>query len=547
MSRFPSLSMLTLLAVAPAALAQGIIPSCPTDGNCHLSRWSPTGHGAFDQVGDAVDLEQETAVLGAPGDDAVHIYVRQDGQWLESQRLDSPTGLGTKFGAAVGLFGDRLAVGAPEAGGGTYRGAVHVYERTGGVWSLDITFEGSEDFGLLGDAVAIGPDWVVGAETGVFGGRVRIYRDLGPLWGGFGTIDPAGTTSGKFGTALALEGDNLLVGDWADDDQGTNAGAAYHYVLDTTGHTQLQKLAPPPSLGAGDYFGYSVDFNGSVAVIGAYGDDELGTNAGAAYVYELDPAFLPFASLHFEEKLLSCAGDANDYFGLDVAVHGKTIVVGSPNQEDALFAGGKAFVFRDISFPTSGWAMTDKLFASDAVFDDDFGGAVAIHGEQILIGASEYPNPGTDAGAGYLFSLQTGLVGIAQCPCDWIAISESYGTGKPGTLGLPELELSEPPVMGEQALIRLSNVLPGTAPILIWGTTPGAFPFDGGELLVGDPHLALLPLVTVFEQVGVAWDIPLDTTLCGADFYMQGMLLDPGASGTFNTAQSNGVEARLGF
>ena len=542
MSRFTSLPLLSLLVTAAPALAQGIIPTCPDDGSCHISRFAPTGLSAFDEFGRAVDLDEETAVLGAPIGDAVYIYTRQDGQWLETQRLDSPGGSGTDFGVAVGLFGDRLVVGAPSTD--TYRGAMYVYERTGGVWSLSETFGGPDDFGLFGTAVAIGPDWVVGGEPGVFGGRVRVYRDLGAIWGGYGTITLPGT--GKLGAALALEGDNLLIGDWSDDDQGSNAGAAYHFVLATTGHTQVQKLTPA-GLGGGDYFGYSLDFDGTVAVIGAYADDDLGVNSGAAYVYELDPAFLPFSPLIFEEKLLGCNGGAGDYFGLGVAVHGKTIVVGSPNQGDFLHPGGKAFVFRKVTFPTSDWVLKDALWAADGTTDDDFGGAVAVDGEQVLIGALENSIEGTYAGAGYLFSLQTGLQGLEQCPCDGIAIAESSGTGKPGTLGLPELEFAGPPVIGEQALVRLSNVLPGTAPVLIWGTTPGSFAFDGGELLVGDPHFANLPVVGVFEQVGVGWDIPLDISLCGADFYMQGMLLDPGAAGTFHTAQSNGVAASLGF
>ncbi|MBN2822340.1 MAG: FG-GAP repeat protein, partial [Coriobacteriia bacterium] len=46
----------------------------------------------------------------------------------------------------------------------------------------------------------------------------------------------------------------------------------------------LQKALAPDGA-TNDYFGYSVAISGDTAVIGAYGDDDNGSNSGSAYVF----------------------------------------------------------------------------------------------------------------------------------------------------------------------------------------------------------------------------------------------------------------------
>ena len=92
-----------------------------------------------------------------------------------------------------------------------------------------------------------------------------------------------------FGHALAVSAGNAIVGAPRDDDAGLDAGAAYVFRRGLDGRwNQVQKLVPA-GLSAGDEFGVSVSIAGGVAVIGAHLDDERGTDAGAAYVYELGP------------------------------------------------------------------------------------------------------------------------------------------------------------------------------------------------------------------------------------------------------------------
>ncbi|MCP4713285.1 MAG: hypothetical protein GY869_32040, partial [Planctomycetes bacterium] len=75
-----------------------------------------------------------------------------------------------------------------------------------------------------------------------------------------------------------------------------------------------------------DYFGYSVAVSGDKVVVGAYNDDDNGSNSGSAYIYE--------GASWTETKLTAGDGALGDYFGYSVAVSGDKVVVGAYNDDD---------------------------------------------------------------------------------------------------------------------------------------------------------------------------------------------------------------------
>jgi hypothetical protein len=81
------------------------------------------------------------------------------------------------------------------------------------------------------------------------------------------------------------------VGAWRDGDNGTDSGSAYVFTRDAvTGlWTEQEKLLPADGA-ANDRFGTSVSLSstGAKALVGAYGDDDNGTDSGSAYVFFLD-------------------------------------------------------------------------------------------------------------------------------------------------------------------------------------------------------------------------------------------------------------------
>ncbi len=139
--------------------------------------------------------------------------------------------------------------------------------------------------------------------------------------------------------------------------------------------------------------------------------------AGARYPLSIDP-------IAQQAYLKASNAEYADEFGSAVAVSGDTIVVGAPG-EDSLASGvngdqsdnsagdvGAAYVF--VRSGTT-WTQQAYLKASNPDANDRFGGAVAIAGDTIVIGASgessgstgvngtESDNSKVDAGAAYVF------------------------------------------------------------------------------------------------------------------------------------------------
>jgi hypothetical protein len=91
-----------------------------------------------------------------------------------------------------------------------------------------------------------------------------------------------------FAESIALDGDTLVVGASRDDDNGSSSGSTYVFTRDSIGQwSQQQKLLA--SDGADyDYFGSAIALDGDTLVVGAYGDDDNGSSSGSAYVFSLE-------------------------------------------------------------------------------------------------------------------------------------------------------------------------------------------------------------------------------------------------------------------
>ena len=71
-----------------------------------------------------------------------------------------------------------------------------------------------------------------------------------------------------------------------------------------------------------DRFGMNVSMDGDYAVVGAYLDDDKGSDSGSAYVFKQDGGnWIPHM------KLTADSGGANHYFGAGVGISGDYIVV----------------------------------------------------------------------------------------------------------------------------------------------------------------------------------------------------------------------------
>jgi len=191
-----------------------------------------------------------------------------------------------------------------------------------------------------------------------------------------------GTTSDELGRSLAVSGAAALVGAWRDDHVASLCGSAYVYRFEGDGWALEQKLLPPDGRSA-DFFGWAVDLDGDTAVIGAVSDDDGAENAGAVYVYRFDGAHW-----QFEAELHSADVAAGDQFGGAVAIQGNTLLVGADDDDDNGTDSGSAYVFRR---ENGVWSERQKLHPSTPSSFEHFGFAVDLYGDVAVVGAYAGP------------------------------------------------------------------------------------------------------------------------------------------------------------
>jgi len=251
-------------------------------------------------------------------------------------------------------------------------------------------------YDFFGREVAIDGDTVVvGApqddDKGTDSGSAYVFVRTGGTWTPQAKLVPAdGTAGDRFGYAVAVDGDTLVVGAQWDDDKGTDSGSAY--VFTRTGATWTQQAKLLAADGAAyDDFGTAVAIDGDTVVVGAYKDDDKGADSGSAYVFTRTGG-----TWAQQSKLVPADGEVYDEFGYAVAINANTIVVGAHKDDDKRDASGSAYVF----VRTGGtWTQQAKLTAADGAAGDRFGYAVAIDGDTVVVGASFDDDKGPDSGS----------------------------------------------------------------------------------------------------------------------------------------------------
>jgi hypothetical protein len=211
-----------------------------------------------------------------------------------------------------------------------------------------------------------------------------------------------------------VAGDTAVVGAVNADAVTAGGGAAYvfernHGGMDSWGEVTI--LAPA-GLEGGDQFGASVAIWGDTIVVGDPAQDDAcvanaACESGAAYVFRRNEGGADNWGL--VDKLVASDGAEGDEFGTAVALRGDTIVVGSPFDDDACgsdpCSSGSAYVFERNLGGADGWGEVRKLIAADDAFNDALGTSVAIDGDVVAAGA---PNESSAAGAVYLFGRNQG-------------------------------------------------------------------------------------------------------------------------------------------
>lgn len=364
-----------------------------------------------DSFGTSVAISGESVIAGAPGDDdggsssgSAYVFVRSGSSWSEQRKLYiSDAEAGDRFGYSVAISGDTAVVGSYfDDDGGSSSGSAYVFLRDGNSWAQQAKLTASDaaasDF--FGYAVSISDESiVVGAygddDGGSLTGSAYVYVRSGATWSEQFKLNPSDAAVGdRFGNAVAISGDSVVVGAYFDDDAGSSSGSAYVFVRSGSSWSQQFKLVASDEA-AGDWFGYSVAISGDSIVVGAFNNDDAGSASGSAYVY-----FRSGSSWSQQEKLTASDAAFGDQFGYSVGISGDYVIVGASYDDDGGLSSGSAYVFTRSG---SSWSEQAKLVAADDASGDRFGYSVAIADEYAVIGAPYDDDGGQSSGSAYVF------------------------------------------------------------------------------------------------------------------------------------------------
>jgi hypothetical protein len=363
---------------------------------------------------------------------ALRNAIEGDG-WIETQQVtESDPAFDPEFGYAVALHGNTAMIGAQQAkvGDNDAQGAVYVYERSGdGTWTRTQKLVASDGqaYDTFGHSIVFdGTTAFIGAYGEVINdnfsqGAAYVFTLVDGSWvESQKLVASDGQMFDNFGYSLGLDGTTALIGaDGATIGDNGTQGAVYVFTESGGTWTEGQKLVASDG-GPGDIFGYSIAFDGTTAMIGAYGASQ---SQGAVYAF--GAAGGTFTE---SQKLVASDGAPNAYFGYATALSGSTFLVGAWGAVPAnIDMQGAAYIFTN----TGGtWAETQQLLADDPGLQDKFGHAVALEGTTALIGAD-----GVDSATGAVYAFD-GTVGTWTQTQKFYAsdASPAYQFGNPVTL-----------------------------------------------------------------------------------------------------------------
>ncbi|KAA3641599.1 MAG: hypothetical protein DWP95_06510 [Proteobacteria bacterium] len=241
----------------------------------------------------------ETIEIGSDKAGSVFVYENINSVWVETDHLLAPIGNQSEwFGSSVSLSDTWALIGSPSDNTNGYRaGAAQLYHLINGIWVEDIKIfpadPAANDY--FGDDVAIDNNKIViGAHRKQFTnysrlGAVFAYNFDGNLWQQQQKIMPSDLTDNKyFGSAVALNGETLMIGAQSDGELANGSGAAYQFSLSNDQWVESNKIFAPDAA-QGDQFGYALDISSAdKLIVSAIHDDDHGPQSGAVHIYQLN-------------------------------------------------------------------------------------------------------------------------------------------------------------------------------------------------------------------------------------------------------------------
>ena len=401
-----------LLVTAAIVLSTG---AAYADLGDQLFKLLPNDGAAQDWFGFSVAISGTMVIVSAPADDdngpdsgSAYLFTTASGRQI-AKLLPNDGAAGDLFGFSAAISGTIAIAGASgDDDNGIGSGSAYLFEITTGRQIAKLLPNDGAAGDRFGRSVAIsGTTAVIGApedgDNGFLSGSAYLFdtatgQQIAKL------LPNDGAAGDHFGFSVAISGNTAIVGAYQDDDNGSNSGSAYSF--DTTTGRQTAKLLPRDGA-AFDQFGWSVAISGTsgegFAIVGATRDDDNGTNSGSAYLFNTTTG-------RQIAKLLPRDGAAFDAFGWSVGISGTTAVVGAVVDGDNGYQSGSAYLFDT----TTGQQLA-KLLPTDGAAGDLFGFSAAISGSTAIVGAFEDDDNGRSSGSAYLFDAGAAPRGDMNC------------------------------------------------------------------------------------------------------------------------------------
>jgi len=326
------------------------------------SKILPIDGNAGDAFGHSVAINDGIAIFGANSDDTGSAYIRH----LVFDKF--PMKLLPNDGVTNDLFAHSVAIGSGSTLGGDIRAVVGAPNHN-----------------------AFGPS----------SGAAYLFSDTGVQFDKFLPSD--GAAEDHFGHSVAIGNGIVAVGSPDDDDNGLNSGSVYLYSAGTG--MQIHKLTANDG-GVNDSFGHAVAISNGVVAIAAP-RHRIGTiEVGAVYLFNASTG----AQL---AKLTSSEGVPFEQFGYSVAIDNGKVAIGALATETAyVFDANTHAQLTKIATPSPGNA---------------FGWSIDIDAQKLVVGALLDPFNGLNSGGAYLYNANTGASLASVLPSDG-AILEQFGS-----------------------------------------------------------------------------------------------------------------------
>ncbi len=268
----------------------------------------------------------------------------------------------------------------------------------------------------------------------------------------------------EFSYGVAIEGLYAILG--YPYTEAYPSGSVKIYSRSGSTWSEVTTLVPDDNI-AQIQFGYSADFDGDYAIIGAPDDSfEDLYHSGSAYIYK------KYANVWSKVDKIYPSDPVPYYqFGTITAISGDFVAVGEPKDDTQGFAAGAVYVFQRSG---TQWIQTQKLFASDASMVRYFGTCISISGDYMVIGE----NSSATVGNAFVFWYD-GNQWVEQQKLIPSHISEGYGnavtiSGDYVVVGAPNADAYQTVDNGEAFLFQRN----GTT----WTEIRRIIPSDSHEL-----------------------------------------------------------------